>query len=264
MRPSGVLAALAAASSAIVVAAIAMPASAYPEPSVRLGIPNPRVTAGKSFEITYSASRLPSGSVAFLERRSASGHAWSRIKRLPGIAGRSAAPAVPMGWYDYRIAVWKPSRPGALLAASPERSVYSYGNVSLETICLVAEDSSTAVLGGGCDGGAAQIGNDLFAYTATGGYAQYPAWSRFLETSRTTCRSLTLRFSGVQADANTQYLKATQAAGDPQITSTPPDTVGTLHMALNGRELVIASASSDGGYALLSGSFSCYSATGGV
>jgi hypothetical protein len=219
----------AAAPVAILIAGASVPAiasaHAKTRPTASFTFVNDKVDAGKRPSLNYTTAHLPKGSVRYLQRQFGFGHVWKNVERLRLAAGKTTAPAVPIGKYEYRIRVVARGRQVVVSRIHP---LFSYGRVSYTDLCKSASSHTD------CSSGAVQIGNTAFTYAEDDIPAVFPRYSQELSDNTTSCSSITVRWGYVDADMSNSYVKIIQSATDPQKGSTANGTIGKLVAKLDG------------------------------
>lgn len=232
-------------------------AVAAPRPAASLGIPTQQVNAGTPFTITFSSTRLPSGTVLYLQKQVGTAHVWQVASKLRGTAGTATVSGALMGVHKYRLAALQRNR---VVAVSAPKPLYSYGPVTMTTICRAIQIP--------CSSGVETIGPTLYEY-AEGPNAPgntYPEWEQngTFKANHTTCRSATITFAFYRVPASGRaYVRLLQARSEPQEAATmSPTEVGTFNVTFDEGPWYLSNATSNGSNVVMNGTFSCYTPTG--
>lgn len=226
-----------------------------------------RIEQTSLLHVRYSAVGLPVGAELTLERQVGTAHVWRYVERLHGSSGSANAPRVAQGRYVYRILATSHGKP---LVSSRWTVVFSYGAVSLSTLCG-ANNSPLQFSVFGCQSGTEQVGTSVFPYAAVLASAVYPQWwnDAMDFTAPTTCRSGRFSFAEESSLASyPTYLRLAQQTMDPQSATALPDNVGYLAVHFDGHPWALdaATGESDGLGAgmnvYLNATFDCWTATG--
>lgn len=223
-------------------------------PKISFAFAQSKVTHNAKLHFSYSSSALPSGTRLALQWRVGSRHVWRNVKWLTGRSGSGTARGVPIGSYLYRVAL---ERSGSELAASRDKSLYSYGPVSYLTVCTAA--------GWDCNPGTVQIGTMVFSYAEEAEFpAQYPSYSPALTmTEATSCRSLTVEFAtNDQQSGDEAYLQIAQTRSNAQYAQTAINTIGKATFSLDGGPFDLNVSETEGDNTFLNGSANCYTRSG--
>jgi hypothetical protein len=230
-------------------------AEAFARPALRLTPRSNQVTAGATLVLNYSSQGLPMGSRLYFQKQVGTAAIWQNVAALHSRAGIATAPGRPLGVYKYRVVVINRHR---LLATSATVVVYSYGTVTLSTLCRTLNTP--------CSSGTEPVGTTLLEYEEgpnAPGFT-YPNFGETLKVERSTCRSGQVRFAFYKPPKTGQaYMKLLQARAEPQeVSIASPNEVGTFAFTFAGGAWELLNASSTGGNLVISGIFSCYTATG--
>ena len=247
------------------VSCLAAAASALAKPAVSFAFASNKVSADHPVSVSYSSSGLPAGSSLYLQRQEGTARAWKDVEKLKGTAGTETAPGVPAGKYVYRIQARQSMK---VVAVSASKVLYSYGRVSLATLC-----NNPGVIinaGNGCPyNGSAQIGDHVFPYvilvTSNEG-SVYPNFYNLIDFPATTCRSIAFSF-GMPANGSqsgdTAYLETIEQTRDPQVASAGFGVLKTLHAKLDGHPWFLENSASNGADEIaINGTASCYTLSG--
>jgi hypothetical protein len=101
-------------------------------PTVALTFQPARVSANTTLHLAVKSANLPTGTVLYLQRQFGTDHIFKNVKQLTVRNGTTTAPAVAMGRYVYRI---RAMRNTTVVARSANRTLYSYGNISVTQLC---------------------------------------------------------------------------------------------------------------------------------
>jgi hypothetical protein len=233
-------------------------ALAFARPTVELTIPDNRLSANAPFKIHFSSTRLPGGSALYVQQQAGGAHGWKNVVKLGGSSGTTTVSGRPMGAYEYRITAIRRAR---VIAVSSAKSLYSYGNVTMTTLC--------GALQAPCGSGTEEIGATVFAFAAglNAAGARYPTYETVLSADRTTCRGAFVTFAtytpGRPGEA---YLRILQDESghepEPNEASTSATKTATDYVSFNGSPWRLEDSSSDGNNDVLNATFSCYTPTG--
>ncbi len=242
--------------------ALAMPAT---REKVYFAFIKSRVNAHHGIALKYSAAGLPRGSALYLQRQAGTAHAWQQVRRLRGLSGRVIAPGVPLGQYAYRVEAKRGRRS---LKASRVRKLYSYGSVSIGTLCSNSKVVDNA--GNGCPySGSTQVGSHIFQYKIlvnNNGSSVYPNFYQLIQFPATTCRSISITF-GMPADSSqsgdTAYIETVEQTKDPAVASAGFGSLATFRAQLDGHPWFLenAATSTNDGIAI-NATASCYTRSG--
>jgi hypothetical protein len=225
--------------------------------TVSLTFVHGRVNADARFKIHFSSSQLPGGSALYVQRQLGHKHTWTNVDRLSGASGTALVPGVSLGVYEYRISAIRKAR---VIAASATKSLHSYGNLTLMTLCRA--------LRAACHSGTEMIGATTFAFEdgldAPG--AKYPDYETVLSANHTTCRNASIMFAtytpGRPGEAYLRLVQHESGEAEPWEASTSPTRAATTNIEFNGGPWSLKSSSSDGDNNVMSGTFSCYTPNG--
>jgi hypothetical protein len=251
---------VAGASAAVLIAGASAPAiasaHAKARPTASFIFVHDKVDAGNRARLTYKTAHLPKGSVRFLQRQFGFGHVWKNVERLPRTAGTTTAPAVTMGKYEYRLRV---VAKGKQVTVSKTHPLFSYGRVSYMKLCTSADFAVD------CSSGAVQVGDTAFTYAEDDIPETFPSYGEELSDKKTSCSSITVTWGYVDNDASNSYIQIIQSATDPQQSSTPNGTLGTLVAKLDGGPFFLDSSADSNTadqFIYFNGSARCYTDTG--
>ena len=232
-------------------------ALAAPRPTTSLGIPTDQVTAGASFTITFSSTKLPPGTVLALQKQVGTAHVWQIAAKLRGTTGTATVSGTLIGIHEYRLEAFRKNR---VIAVSAPKRLYSYGPVTMTTICRAIQIP--------CSSGIETIGSTLYEY-AEGPNAPgntYPEWEQngTFKADHTTCRSAAITFAFYKVPASGRaYVRLLQASAEPQEATTMASTeVGTFDVVFDGGPWYLSNATTNGSNVVMNGTFSCYTPTG--
>lgn len=222
-----------------------------------------RVTAGKPIPLTFKVARLPGGEFLQLARTFGTSKVWRAVLTLHPTGGQQTAdaPGVVMGAYDYKMLI---VRGGKTVATSTVHPLWSYGNVSMLTICNIG--------GWHCGSGNVQIMSNIFDYQM---WQDPSANSSPGETAinfpKTSCRSATLAIAALYEynpmPGNSATLQIIQTRSDPITTTIQDNTIARLSAGLDGgpfyiNEWVVDNSDNYNEYIYFAGQFSCYTPNG--
>jgi hypothetical protein len=239
----------------LLIAAPAAPAAASGGSAVSMTLPSDQATAEMPFAFSYASRRLPTGTTVYLQKQVGTAHVWQDVSRLRGTAGAATAPGRPLGVYKYRLTAVRRHK---TVAVSAVQVVYSYGTVTIPTLCRA--------LGDPCSGGTEAIGDTVFEYDEgpnAPGFT-YPEFGESFKANHTTCRSGQVSFAFFSVPKTGRaYMRLLQASAEPQEASTTdPTEIGIFNMTFDGGPWDLENASSNGSNLVISATFSCYTATG--
>jgi hypothetical protein len=238
------------------------PAMSAQRPTLTLSVPNDQVNAGQSYQVAYSTARLPSSARLFLQRQFGTAHVWKSVLSLTARSGVANAPALPMGETGVRLY----ADVDGVRTTSKVDTVYAYGPVSIDAIC--ASPGTQSDTDSGCSGGNEQIGSNIFVYNVMleSNDDQYPNFNDAITSSKTTCRSGTLQFAEQSSFGSYQtWVEIVQSASDPQVSTTPPDSIGTFTFSLDGGPWYLETSGNNtsfGTAVAATGTFQCYTPSG--
>lgn len=225
------------------------------------------VEQGAALPWRYSIAPFHPGERLLVQRQFGAARYWRTVQQVALADGSAsgAAPGVSLGRYKYRAVL---SERGQVLWRSGPEAVYSYGPVSIATLCRgsgVKIDS-----GPGCPSvGDTQIAGNVFSYAIhieSNDASVYPTFWNLIDFPTNTCRSLSLTFGIPLSGGSTgdsAYLQVVSQTLDPQTASVPYGALGELHAALDGRPWFLEnSGTSRGDEITINGLASCYTATG--
>jgi len=221
-----------------------------------LTLASSQVDAGSAFKVSFQTIGVSGSARVYLQRQFGTAKVWKSVRQLKGAEGTVSAPSVQIGEYKYRILIVV----GRKTIMSTTKTLYAYGSVAFETVCLNPKISKN----GSCSTGTAQEGTTILTYAGEFSSQNYPTYDQALSVRTTTCRSVTLQFAMQTVAIGTAYVQIIQSASDPQSQSTAPATIGTLSASLDGGPWILNVASSDSQYddVLINGTFNCYSTSG--
>ncbi len=268
MKPNLRLVSLAAP---LILTAIAMlvvpstPAAGLEKGSVTWSMSSSQVTAGSSVTAVLRYARMPLGSMVEVVVENGATSLQRVVQRFSarGQGSRNVKLArVPMGLYHYRVVAVYPD--GKFMTGSSWQRLYSYGTVSLNALC----HAEGATIGGdGCQGGAVQVGLNLFAFAIEGNLQlnKPPIYGTIIDFPATTCRSLSLEIALDSANSkpgDTAMVQVIEGTSAPQFASIVQGSVNTFNVALDGGPFFIQNASTANDYIFYGGTGSCWSPTG--
>jgi hypothetical protein len=169
---------------------------------------------------------------------------------------------VPMGSYRYRVIATYSD--GKFMTGSSWLKLYSYGTVSLDALC----GAQGAIIGGdGCQGGAIQVGTNLFAFAIEGNadLNKPPLYGTIINFPATTCRSLSLEIaldSAHSQPSDTAFVQVIEGTLAPQFVTVVQGAVTTFNVTLDGGPFFVQDASNENDYVFYGGTGSCWSSTG--
>jgi hypothetical protein len=232
---------------------------------VTWSLTNSQVTAGTPTSANLRYMRMPAGSRLELVVESGPLATQRVLQRYPARGQGSRAitlPGMPMGSYRFRvIAIYSNGR---FMTGSSWQKLYSYGTVSLNALCR----AQGAIIGGdGCQGGAVQVGSNLFAFAIEGNvdFNKPPIYGTIVNFPATTCRSLSLEIALDSANAqpgdsvSVQVIEGTLA---PQFVTVVQGAITTFDVTLDGGPFFVQDASIENDYVFYGGTGSCWSSTG--
>lgn len=231
--------------------------AAATKPSATLSFAQAKIKAGTAPVVLYKTAGLPSGALIYLQQESASSHSWKSILHLTAPSGKVTAPAVKIGWYEYRIHATKNSK--TIVNSTPSR-LYAYGTVAYITLCSESQN----VGGLFCEKGTVQIGSMAFNYVEeeNSGYS-YPDWYHMDILGSTSCDHITLTFGTTDTTSgDNAYAQVVQSHVPPVTKSAPIGTLGVLKAKLKGSALIVNVTETNGAPVYLNGSATCYTGNG--
>lgn len=170
------------------------------------------------------AAETGSSTVQHVVRRYRARGQGSRVITLSG---------VPMGSYRYRVIATYSN--GKFMTGSSWQRLYSYGIVSLNALCW----AQGAVIGGdGCQGGAVQVGSNLFAFGIEGNvdFNKPPIYGTIINFPATSCRSLSLQIaidSTNSQPSDTALVQVIDGTLAPQFVTVVQGAVTTFNVTLD-------------------------------
>ncbi len=236
-------------------------------PRVLFTIPHNHVTADHAFVVSYKALDAPAGIVLDLQEQESAAHIWLSIGKLKGTSGSFRAPGEPIGQWIYRVVAVKDAH---VLAVSLGRALYSYGAVSMATIC---EERCTG-------SGTEVVGTHVFTYVVSNRGSnsesfsdrshtsttddRYPAFTGFYHANTTSCRSAVLDFASAtpKGDTGDSRAEVLQSTTNPEVASVGPNKIGILHATFDGGPWYLEGSDALGFVLLLNGTWSCYTSSG--
>lgn len=223
-------------------------------PAVEVSIVNSRVNVREAVELSYGSMAVGHATL-YLQTQVGTAHVWKTIEPLSGTRGTVTVTGRLMGIYQYRLVA---KYHGRTVAASPVQRLYSYGPVSLSTVCRA--------LGAPCSPGLLTIGDTILEYeegpNAPG--ATYPIFEEGIKAGDTTCRSGAFQFALYRfGQGGRAFMKLIQARSEPQESSTAAATeIGTLDATFDGGAWNLTVSSTTGSNVVMRGTLSCYTPTG--
>jgi hypothetical protein len=239
--------------------------------TLSLHLTSAHVTAGTPIDASISFSGLPTRTSIVVERQFGTAKVERSVGRysVPDSGTKNVVlPSVPLGSYKY-VAVVEDGK--KILARTGPQSLYSYGDVSLTTLCNAPKVETN---GGGavCTPGTVQVGSNLFNYEIMVNETNYqpPQYGTVLNFPRTSCRSLTLTYAASGPDtlaSETASVEIVQTSLDPVLSSAPDATLQTFTASLDGGPWdweynATISENYYSNYVYYTGSASCWSASG--
>ena len=233
-----------------------------------------KVDSGTQINASYQVLGARVGSQLIFEREFGSKKVWKPVARFRLTRLRSANVSLPgdsIGAYLYRAQVLTH---GKVVAQTPNRSLFSYGSVSLLTICSGASDGN----GLNCGTNSVQLQNSILY--------NYEDWTQSSSTAapgtselkfpNTSCRtgSLTIEsgYSDTTNPGEVSTVQIAQSASDPQLINIPDTSQAVFNFNLDGGPFVIDDWYTGGQPPDLgnnfsvdlyySGTFSCYTLNG--
>ena len=232
------------------------------------------VNAGSPISASFQVSGVRPGSQLIFEREFGLQRTWKPVARFHLTTSHNSnlsLPSDPIGDYLYRLQV---VTRGKVVDQTPNRSLFSYGNVSFATICSGASGGS----GVNCGTNSVQLQNSIvYNYEDwTNTYSTAAPGSNELSFPRTSCRSGSLTIETGYADTTNpgevSTVQIAQSASDPQLVNVPDTSQAILNFNLDGGPFVIDDwyTGGDGGIGFgadwvalyYSGTFSCYTLNG--
>jgi hypothetical protein len=260
MPSKRVIASVVGAAAVLGTATVAFPATAGHPPSVTLSIPHALdlSSGGNAFNLAYSSSHLPSGSVLVLEAYLGPKGGWRRVELLPGSAGSAVSPPAAAGKRAYRVIALAR---GKVAAVSAPKTIYVVADTPYHYIC---KNPHIAHLGCVTRDTWEHIGQDVFHYEAIRVAPGYRTFSPIVVATHSTCVSADLRFSGGTANPRyTVFIRVTQPGRPPQIAATSSFTIGTFHAHLDGGPWKVeVSTLPATNPVIVNGDFGCYTTFG--
>ncbi len=204
-----------------------------------------QVNAGSAPSFTYTAQDVSSGKTVVLQRTF--GQTYENLMTLTGANGPVTAPTLAeMGAYSFRVAI---ESDGAVVSTSAPVAVKAYG-----TVQLVPFNNGN---------GTVQVGSRLFSYTDHQGSDTYPQYAQNQAWTSSTCRSITLQFTGdAQQTAEIVYLEFVQTSSDPAYASAPTAAVKSVTVPLDGGPLFLNTSSTNADNIDFTATGSCYTPSG--
>lgn len=230
-------------------------------PAVSMSFVDASVNQRAASQVRYASAQLPRGSVLYLQRKFGTAQVYRNVKRLSGRSGRTTVPGVAMGRYFFRVVAMVGTR---RTAASTQKALYVYGNLSLTQICSRSQDTSFS----SCSTGTVPVGTNVFAYAAySGGYHSGPTSTPDVTAQNSSCRSVTLRFalkSYQGAYAQTAGVALSQAAADQQTATGPIGAVSSATFGIQSSvwNLTFWNEPESGESVYWDATFNCWSTTG--
>jgi hypothetical protein len=187
---------------------------------------------------------------------------WSTVDRFAvgSPTGKERMSGRAIGRYTYRVQLL--SSAGTMLSQSPGQFLYSYGSVSLGTICRTFTQFPWQ-----CTSGKEQVGFSAYAYTAevgmNDGIAQYPGFSPVWSGQNTSCRSGIITFVA-DSTGHTSYAEILRSNVVPQVSSARDGKVGSLRAVFDGGAWRFKLSTTGSGLPQfwLTGTWDCYTPSG--
>jgi hypothetical protein len=120
-------------------AAAANAAPAAAKPGVVLTFASATVRTGVKPQVTFVGTKLPSGTVLYLQRGTAQGSDWQNVARSAGASGTADIPADQPGTYDYRMVAVN-GRQDVAISADAQLTVT--GAPDSCAVCRIAHDTT--------------------------------------------------------------------------------------------------------------------------
>jgi len=240
-------------------------AAELPRGEVTWTLVNSQVTAGNPISATLHYVRMPVGSKVEIAVEIGSSTIQHVLRGYParGQGSRTITLAgVPMGSYRYRVMATYSD--GKFMTGSRWQRLYSYGTVSLNALCRA---QGATVGGDGCQGGAIQVGANLFAFAIEGNLDlnKPPLYGTIINFPATSCRSLSLQIaldSTNSQPGDTALVQVIEGTLTPQFATVAQGAVTTFNVTLDGGPFFIQNASNENDYIFYGGTGSCWSSTG--
>ena len=240
-------------------------AAGLPKGEVKWTLANTQVTAGSPISAKLQYVRMPVGSKVEIAVETGSSATPHILRRYPARGQGSrmiTLSGVPMGIYKYRVIATYSD--GKFMTGSSWQRLYSYGTISLNALCR----AQGAVIGGdGCQGGAIQVGLNLFAFAIAGNMDlnKPPLYGTIINFPATSCRSLSLEIaldSTNSQPGDTALVQVIEGTLAPQFATVVQGTVTTFNVTLNGGPFFVQNASTENDYIFYGGTGSCWSSSG--
>jgi hypothetical protein len=121
--------------------------------------------------------------------------------------------------------------------------------------------------GGGCQGGAVQVGSNLFAFAIEGNMDlnKPPQYGTIIDFPATSCRSLSLEIaldSSNSQPGDTGLVQVIEGTSAPQFATVVQGAVTTFKVTLDGGPFFVQDASNENVYIFYGGTGYCWSSTG--
>lgn len=230
---------------------------AHAGPTLTLSVASDQENAGVAFIGSFSSAHLPGGSTLYMQKQVGTARVWQDESRLRGPAGSLSIAGAAMGVHAFRLVAIHRRR---LVAVSATKDLYSYGPVTMTTICRAINVP--------CTSGTETIGNTLYEY-AGGPYAPgntYPEWEQngTFKADHTTCRNAVITFAFYKVPTTGRaYIRLLQGHSEPEEAATNlPTEVGTFNATFDGGSWYLSEATTNGTNVVTNGVFSCYTPTG--
>jgi len=267
LRFSCLAASFVLASGGILLAPLASHATAagLPKGEVTWTLANTQVTAGSPISAKLHYVRMPVGSRVEIAVETGSSTMQHVLRSYPARGQGSRVitlSGVPMGSYRYRVIATYSD--GKFMTGSGWQILHSYGTVSLNAICRA---QGASIGGDGCQGGAVQVGSNLFAFAIEGNSQlnKPPIYGTIINFPATTCRSLALQIaldSSNSQPGDTALVQVIEGTLAPQFATVVQGAVTTFNVILEGGPFFVQNASNENDYIFYGGTGSCWSSTG--
>jgi hypothetical protein len=257
----------------LAVTGVAIPSSAQAATrgTVAWSFTTSKVSAGTGIGVTYQPSGIQPGSLLTFERQFGTAKVWKAVANFHVSSSSSSTatlPGDPLGAYEYRVQVTTGHR---ITALTHDRPLYSYGSVTLLTLCNEGSDRSM-----NCSPGTVQLSNStLYNYQASDSVDPdaSPGQTDFA-FGATSCRSGSLDIVvGFPSDQDPAFpgssvtTQVAQSASDPQLITVPDSSQQTFDFNLDGGPFDLDSWYTTNGQdnwenIYVSGTFNCYTLNG--
>ena len=240
-------------------------AAGLPKGEVTWTLANTQVTAGSPIGAKLQYVRMPVGSTVEIAVETGSSTMQHVLRRYPARGQGSRVitlSGVPMGSYRYRVIATYSD--GKFMTGSSWQRLYSYGTVSLNALCRA---QGAGIGGDGCQGGAIQVGLNLFAFAIAGNMDlnKPPQYGTIIDFPATSCRSLSLEIaldSSNSQPGDTGLVQVIEGTSAPQFATVVQGAVTTFKVTLDGGPFFVQDASNENVYIFYGGTGYCWSSTG--